>query len=295
MSAKAALLAGLALAALAFCGYWWRTLRRAQPAAPIAPAAPDLAIGFGTNFLDTLGIGSFAPTTALFRLLGRVPDARIPGTLNVGHTLPSVAQALIFIAIVAVEMTTLVTMIAAAIAGAFLGARVVADLPLRPLRLGLAIALLVAAGLFAATNLGALPGGGTALGLDGPRLALAIAGNAVLGALMTLGIGLYAPCMILVATLGMNPIAAFPIMMGSCAFLMPVAGARFVARGAYAPRAALGLALGGIPGVLIAAWVVRSLPLQALRWLVVAVVLWTAAGLLRSALRPAAVAPATCP
>ena len=116
-----------------------------------------------------------------------------------------------------------------------------------------------------------------------PWFAIAVACNFVLGALMTLGVGLYAPCLILVSLLGMNPIAAFPIMMGSCAFLMPVAGLRFIAAERYDARAALGLALGGIPGVLIAAFIVKQLPLLWLRWLVVIVVLYAAIAMLRAA------------
>jgi uncharacterized membrane protein YfcA len=101
---------------------------------------------------------------------------------------------------------------------------------------------------------------------------------------MSLGIGLYAPCLILISLLGMAPTTAFPIMMGSCAFLMPVASARFIRKGSYDLRAALGLALGGIPAVLIAAFIVKSLPLSAVRWLVVVVVVYTAVTMLRSAL-----------
>jgi uncharacterized membrane protein YfcA len=121
--------------------------------------------------------------------------------------------------------------------------------------------------------------------LSGARLAVAIAVNFVLGALMTLGIGLYAPCMILVSLLGMDPKVAFPIMMGSCAFLMPVGSIRFVGEGRYDLRAAVGLALGGVPAVLLAAFVVRALPLGAVRWLVIVVVVYTAAALLRAARR----------
>ena len=146
-------------------------------------------------------------------------------------------------------------------------------------------ALLTAAGLFTAYNLELVPGGGEAFGLHGSRLYFAVAMNFVLGALMTLGIGLYAPCLIMVSLLGMSPLAAFPIMMGSCAFLMPTAGMRFIAAGRFDPRAALGLALGGIPAVLLAAFVVRSLPLVWLRWLVVAVVLVAAISMLHSAVR----------
>ena len=98
---------------------------------------------------------------------------------------------------------------------------------------------------------------------------IAIAGNFLLGALMTLGIGLYAPCMILVSLLGMNPTAAFPIMMGSCAFLMPVGSLRFIRERGYSLRNALGLAIGGLPGVLVAAYIVKSLNLDIVRWLVI--------------------------
>src|SRR4029079_16501074 len=141
----------------------------------------------------------------------------------------------------------------------------------------------VAAALFTGANLDLLPGGGTETSLTGARLYIGAGVNFLLGALMTLGIELYAPCFILVILLGLNPQAAFPIMMGSCAFLMPPAGARFIALRRYDVRAALGLALGGIPAVLIAAFIVKSLPLVWLRWLVFAVVVYTAIAMLHSA------------
>jgi uncharacterized membrane protein YfcA len=245
----------------------------------------DLAIGFVTNFFDALGIGNFAPTTAAFKLLKRMPDEDIPGTLNAGHALPVLAEGLIFIAAVSVDFTTLLGMILASIVGAWFGAGVVSRLPRRAVQIGMGAALLAAAALFLATNLHWMPGGGEALGLSGGPLVLAIAVNCLLGALMTLGIGLYAPCLILVSLLGMNPLAAFPIMMGSCALLMPVAAVRFMKVGRYNLRAAIGLAVGGIPGVLIAAYIVKSLPLVWLRWLVVIVVTYAAVTMLSSARR----------
>ncbi len=285
------LLSALSLLALGYAWRWWaiERARRAQAPAEASrrPDARDLATGFVANFFDTLGIGSFATTTAIFKLRGRIADEHIPGTLNVGHALPTVVQALIFIAVVQVDLATLIGMIAAAVVGAWLGVRVVARLPRRAIQIGMGVALLIAAGLFLAANMHWLPGGGDALGLERGKLAFAIAVSLLLGALMMLGIGLYAPCLILVSLLGMNPIAAFPIMMGACAFLMPVGGAAFVRSGRYDLRAALGLALGGIPGVLIAAFVVKSLPLEWLRWLVVIVVLYAAAQMLMSARKAA--------
>jgi uncharacterized membrane protein YfcA len=284
MSRAALVLLGLLAALALFYVARWIMLERARATgAPHTPGLIQAITGFVTNFFDTLGVGSFAPTTSVFKLFKLVPDERIPGTLNTGHALPTVAQALIFIAAVTVDPLTLVTLIAAAVLGAFVGSGIVAQLPRRTIQAGMGVALLAAALLFVLGNVGAIPAGGAASGLQGSMLVIAIAGNFVLGALMTLGVGLYAPCLIMLSLMGMNPIAAFPIMMGSCAFLMPVAGLRFIAAGSYDARAAIGLALGGVPGVLIAAFIVKQLPLVWLRWLVVVVVLYAAYSMLRAA------------
>ena len=287
--AKLVLFAALALVTLFYVVVLVNGVRRARHgganAEPTAPRPGGIATGFVANFFDTLGIGSFATTTAIFRHWRMVRDERIPGTLNVGHTLPTIAQAFIFTTLVPVDARTLVAMIAAAVLGAWLGAGVVARLPRRGVQVGMGLALVGAAALMAAQALDLIPGGGTLLRLDGARFALGLAGNFLLGALMTIGIGLYGPCMILVSLLGMNPTAAFPIMMGSCAFLMPVASARFVRARAFDPRAAVALLVGGVPAVLVAAFIVKSLPLTYVRWLVVVVVTYTAATLLRAARR----------
>lgn len=291
--AKTWLLVLLTLLSVAFACAWFAWWRRPQTTdeygtVPGPPTGATLAIGAATNFFDTLGVGSFAPSTALFRWLGLVPDRLIPGTLNVGHALPSVAQALIFIAIVQVESRTLTAMILAAVLGAWLGAGMVAGWSRRRVQAGMGVALLVAAALLVRQVALGDPAGADALGLRGATFWIGVAGNFVLGALMTLGVGLYAPCMLLVTLIGLNAKAAFPIMMGSCAFLMPAAGARFILRRAYAPPVALGLTLGGIPAVLVAAYVVRSLPLDAIRVLVVIVAVYTALTMLRSAQRESA-------
>ena len=262
---------------------------RAVDAAPATDVGPpngaQVGIGALTNFFDTLGIGSFATTTALFRFLRMVPDRVIPGTLNVGHTLPTVVQAYIYTKLVQVDMVTLFSLIAAAVLGAWLGAGVVAKWDKRRVQIGMGAALLGAAALMLMTQLNLFPGGGEALGVRGARLAIGIGVNFVLGALMSLGIGLYAPCMILISLLGMDPKAAFPIMMGSCAFLMPVGSLKFIRERSYAFRAAAGLAIGGIPGVLLAAFIIKSMPIYYVRWLVIVVVVYTAITMLVAGLR----------
>lgn len=277
------------LVALAVIGTWYlvmlvRATLRARATGNVTPTPMGLVIGFVTNFFDTLGIGSYATTTAAWRALRLVPDEKIPGTLNVGHTVAVIIQTFIFTKIVPVESTTLLPMIVAAMAGSWLGAGVVSGLSRRKIQLGMGGALLGAAILLFTSLVGLTPAGGEALGVTGTKLAIALGGNFVLGALMTLGIGLYAPCMILVSLLGMNVQAAFPIMMGSCAFLMPVASGRFIRTGGYDLKAALGLAVGSVPAVLIAAYLVKTLPLTVLRWVVLVVIVYTASTLLRAAL-----------
>ena len=286
------LLTALALSGIVYLIAWYR-LSRAPARAALRP--PDdhgpptghsLWIGAVTNFFDTLGIGSFAPTTSFFRIFRVVPDERIPGTMNVGHTPPTMLEAALFIAGVMVEPVTLAVLIAASVVGAWLGAGVVASWPRRKIQIGMGVALVIAAFIFAARNLGLYGVGDDAtgaIGLSGGTLLVAAVGNFILGALMTLGIGMYAPLLILLSFLGMNPRSVFPIMMGSAAFLMVVAGIRFLRAGAYRQRPALGLTLAGLPAVWVAATIVKEMDLVKLRWLVAAVVLYTAVTMLRAA------------
>ena len=240
------------------------------------------AIGFVVNFFDVLGIGAFAPQTALLKFTHQTEDRLLPGTLNVANALPVLLQAIIFITVIKVEPVTLVLMLLSATAGAILGAGVVSKFSEQSIRRIMGFALLVTAGFMFARIVGWIEGGGTAIGLQGSKLVVAVVINFVLGALMTVGIGLYAPCMALVFALGMSPQVAFPIMMGSCAFLMPMASIRFIREGAYNRKAAVGMAIPALVAVLIAAFIVKSLPIDTLRWVVIVVILYTSAVMLRA-------------
>ena len=241
-------------------------------------------IGFVVNFFDVLGIGAFAPQTALLKFTKQTEDRILPGTLNVSNTIPVLIQALIFIQIVEVEPVTLISMLLSAAAGAILGAGIVAKLPVRKIQLTMGFALLVTAFFMLSGQMNWIQNGGEAIGLSGGKLALAIGANFILGAFMTVGIGLYAPCMALVYALGMSPLVAFPIMMGSCAFLMPPASAKFIKEGAYNRKASVSMAIPGIIAVLIAAFLIKSLPLNTLRWVVIVVIIYTSLVMFKSAL-----------
>lgn len=252
-------------------------------------AIPLALIGCITNLLDTLGIGSFATTQAGFKFTKSSPDETMPGTLNVGDTVPVVFEALLFLGFVELDPITLVGMLAAATLGAIIGAGIVCKWPVKIVRIALGSALIILAIVMACRNLGVGPFGliGTATGLSGVKLVIGIVGNFILGALMTIGVGLYAPSMALVFALGMNPAAAFPIMMGSCAFLMPGAGIKFIKEGKYDRKASVFLSVFGVIGVLIAYLVIKEIPLTALIWVIICVMIYTSITFFRDAIRGA--------
>ena len=242
-------------------------------------------IGFIVDFFDVLGIGAFAPQTALLKFTKQTEDRVMPGTLNVANTIPALIEGIIFIKIIEVDPLTLVLMLLAAIIGGVIGAGFVSKLPEKTVRVVMGIALLVTAFFMLANNLEWIQGGGDKIGLSGGKLIIALVVNCILGALNTAGIGLFAPCMALVFALGMSPKVAFPIMMGSCAFLMPVASAKFIKEGAYNRKASISMTIAGSIAVIIAAFLVKSLPLEVLRWVVIGVVIYTSMVMLRAAFK----------
>jgi uncharacterized membrane protein YfcA len=249
------------------------------------PSWADGFIGFVTNFLDTLGIGSYAQITALFKLRGSPEDELIPGTLNVGSAVPSFLGSMLFFGAVAVEPVLLASMVISSGIGAWVGAGLVSRMPRRGIQLFMGVALLIAAGFFAMTALGVLPPSGTAMELSGWRFLVAVLANFVFGALMCIGIGNYAPSMVLLGILGMHPIAAYPIMIGSDGVLIPVAALGFLRSGRFSHRCALGLTLGGLVGTLCAFPLVNLIAqhLTLMRWLVIVVIIYAAVSMLRSA------------
>lgn len=248
-----------------------------------------LVIGGVTDFLDTLGIGSFVTSTAIFQASHYLKDERqLPGTLNTMHAIPTAFEALFFVTAVSVEPWTLISLVVAAAVGAVIGSEVMVKLNQRRIQLIMAGALVVTAGLMTAKLAGWISLLGVAnhaTSLRGWPLVIGVVGNFILGLLMAAGVGLYAPCMVMVYFLGLTPIAAFPIMMLSCALLMPSSAVNFIRRGRVAYRGIFGIILGGIVGVVIAATLVKSLSMTALSWLIVLVSLWTAQSLWRAATR----------
>lgn len=266
-----------------FSFYYFRDVIRNRETISEKGLTARLGVGLFPNFLDTLGIGSFAQQTALFKFFKLVDDRLIPGTMNVGNTIPTVAQAFIFMTAVDIDSVTLISVAAAASFGALLGAGVVARLQRRKIQLGMGIGLLLVGLVILSGLLNFLPLGGEAIGLSGWKLVIIVVMSFIFGALQTIGVGFYAPCMAMVYALGMHPLTAFPLMMTSTALLMLTGSSRFIKENAYDRKTAIALTIAGTAGVFLAAYVVKSLPLVVLKWIVCVVVFYTSAWMFRSA------------
>jgi hypothetical protein len=288
-----ALLIPLGLAIAVFAAI----LVRAALRAGARPTGESLILGAITNFFDTLGIGSFAPTTAWFKLRKLVPDGLIPQTMLVGHSLPTMAQAVIFLMLlgVLVDPVLLVGCMIALLMGGLLGAPLVAKTRIWVIQLVVGGALLVAAGLYAMTNLDLMPGGGTASTLPIGLTVLAIAANFLFGILLNFGVGHYAPSLIMLSLMGLDPRLCFPIMAGGGALTVAGAGVRHISMGQIDLRIVIGMAIGGVPAVLLAAFLVKEMPVEMLRWLVIVVVLYAAAVMLRAAMAGSRESKVTAP
>src|SRR3954467_11846152 len=263
------LIAILIILGIAVLGYGF-ALARAAIARRVAPGLEALALGAVVNFLDTLGIGSFAPTTAWFKFRKMVPDRLIPQTLLCGLTPPAMTESVIYLVLlgVLVDPVLLFSCVIAVFIGGLVGVRLVTRARVWVVQMIVAIGLLLAATAYAMTNLHLFPGGGTATALPlGPTI-VAIGASFGFGILANFGVGNYAPTLVLLSLMGMDPRLCFPIMAAGGSLMGAGASLRHIAIGQVDLRIVLGLAIGGVPAVLVAAFIVKSMPLEVLRWMV---------------------------
>ena len=284
------LVAGLIVCAI---GLGIGIARAAAKTNQLVPKSEALALGAVTNFFDTLGIGSFAPTIAWFRFRNMVPDRLMPMTMFIGYNIPAILQGVIFLILLGVKVDPLLLLgcIVAMVAGGYLGVPLAAHAPVRMIQAIIGAALLIAALFYGLANLGMMPSGGTASGLPLALAIVAIAANFAFGILLSFGVGNYAPTLAMLSLMGMDPRLAFPIMAAGAGFSGIAAGVQCVRKIELDWRIVIGLTIGAIPSVLIAAFIVKEMPLTMLRWLVVVVVTYAGLTLLYTASRRSQLVP----
>ncbi|MES2001258.1 MAG: permease [Pseudomonadota bacterium] len=285
-----ALVAALILAAV---GLAVQLVIAAAKTGQLRPRPEALALGAVTNFFDTLGIGSFAPTVVWFRFRRLVPDRLIPLTMLVGYTVPAIIQGVIFLILLGVKVDPLLLLASmiAMVAGGFAGVPIAARAPIRLIQFVIGTALLIAAFFYSLSNLGLMPPGGTATSLPLSLSIITVVAHFALGILLSFGVGNYAPTLAMLSLMGMDPRLAFPIMAAAAGFAGTAASVRCIGTLKIDLRIVLGLTLGAIPAILVAAFVVKEMPLELLRWLVVVVVTYAGLTLLAAAARKADMVP----
>lgn len=242
------------------------------------------AAGFIGNFCDALGIGSFAVITPILRFSKNIDDRVLPGTLNAGCAVAVAIQGTVWMSDIGIETETLVATLLCSIIGGFIGAFWVTRLDRNKVRIVMGCAFVVVAFIMLSKQLGFFPNvGGEANGFHGAKLAVFAILMGLFAALMNAGIGMYAPAMALCALMGLNLGYAFPLAAGGCCAMMPTAGIRSIVADAIDTRVAMWMFLGSIPGTLIAALIVKSMPLTVLTWLVICVLLYTSFSLIQAA------------
>ncbi|HEL1612991.1 TPA: sulfite exporter TauE/SafE family protein [Streptococcus suis] len=243
------------------------------------------AIGYVTDLLDTLGIGTFATTTSLLKATKLIEDdRRIPATMTTAHIIPILLEALLFITIVEVEMMTLISLAIAAFTGASVGARVTQHWDTKKVQRVLGILLIIAAGIMVyrmVTN----PGADLAndvRGLTGWKLLVGIIFDFFIGMLLSMGLGNYAPELIFFSLMGISPAVALPVMMLNAAMMLSAGAKQFIQSGRVNWPGVPGIIVGGVLGVLTAAFFLSNLDINNLKILVVFIAAFTGLTLLRS-------------
>ncbi|WP_032121201.1 sulfite exporter TauE/SafE family protein [Clostridium amazonitimonense] len=242
-------------------------------------------------FLSTFGISDFAISTILYRKKNLVSDKKLPGTLNTQCVIPVAVMALAYISVIKVDPITLIVCIVAQIIGAYIGPRFVVKLEPKVIRKFISIGLLVATAFILAGKFNLVPSGGTATGLSGIKLAVAAICLFVYGALNNIGIGSYSLTMATIYALGMNPAVAFPIMMGACTFSVPIGSMEFIKYGEYGRKITAFTSTFGVMGVLVAVYLVKSLNVSMLQWVIAAILLYSGLSMLMNEIKAGKVQP----
>ena len=280
------LLAILVPIALAMAAYV-AILLRAVAKRKAWPKMEAVALGAVVNFFDTFGIGSFAQTTAWLKFRKLVPDRLIPPTMIAGLTPPAMVESIIFLILLGVKVdpTLLFGGAIATGVGGIVGAPLVVRAKAWIVQMTVAIGLVLAGIAFLLAIAGAMPVGGTASSLPLGLTIVAIVLSFVLGLLANFGVGNYAPTLAILSLMGMDPHYCFPIMASGASLMGAGSSMKFVKVPDMDLGIVIGLTLGGIPAVLVAALIVKQMDVDVLRYVITLVVFYTAIVMGRAAIK----------
>jgi uncharacterized membrane protein YfcA len=211
-------------------------------------------IGFISNLLDTVGIGSFAVIVAMRKMLGVMPDdVKLIGSMNIQAVITALAQMLIFLHYIKLDLTTMLVSIAMITLGGFLSGLIAVRINKAIVHNVMLIAFIVTGILLFLIQLDVLQFTSTSDAITGIRLGIFAIFMLIAGMLPAFGVGYYSLVKTSIFLFGVNPIIAFPIMAAASSYQMPVTAITFMSKNKFYTKSSILLAIFGLIGVFIAA------------------------------------------
>ena len=232
-------------------------------------------IGFVSNLLDTVGIGSFAVIVAMRRILGVMPDdVKLIGSMNIQAVITALAQMLIFLHYIQLDLTTMLVAIAMITLGGFLSGLFATRIKTSLVRIIMLIAFIITGILLFLIQMDILSFLNNSHAIKGMRLIFFAIFMLIAGSLPAFGVGYYSLVKTSIFLFGVNPIIAFPIMATASSYQMPVTAITFMRSGKFYARSSILLAVFGVIGVFIAAPLISFVDPYTLKWILFVVVIY---------------------
>ena len=249
------------------------------------PWIKQAIFSFFLYFFTAFGVSDFTVSTVVYTKTGWVDIKKLPGTLNAQGISSLLITSLAYINSVEIDILTLVPFLLLCAFGSWMGPRVSIKLKSWCLKYFMAGGLFVAGVFMLCSQLNILNIGGTLVGLHGIKLICLWVFGFLLGFIRTFGVATHPLTMSAVYFSGLNPISAYPLMMGSSALANPVAAIQFVRLGAYERRTVLLGCSAGAVGSFVAVHIVKSMNVQLIMWLILGIVLLSSIDLFNQATR----------
>jgi uncharacterized membrane protein YfcA len=257
------------------------------------PKQPFLAIqyvklgfsGILAFIADTFGVGSFAVNVALSKFFGTFEDEELPGAVNGAQVLPGAIESLFFMQLVDVDLKTLLILVAGTCLGGVVGGHIVTRMNKQTIRALMVVCFIVLIFLLLGYQLKLMPLGGEAMSLNGIKLVLGFLAMVLCGALTCAGVGLFVMVQSVLFLLNVSPEVAFPIMTTAGAMQQPLTTMVFLKQGRIPLKKTWVLSIAGCVGVMMALPVFNALSTDALRGLLMVVLIYNVISMGRTYLR----------
>lgn len=225
-------------------------------------------------FITSMGISDFLMNTVVFHKFRSGDADRLPGTLMLCAVVPGSFLAYAFLRGAGEADTgTLVLCTAGMLLGALAGGRLTQRLDGRRIKTLLGYALILSMAALIGKMIFSAGLSGTATGLSGWRLGVAVLFSMVCGALNMVGVPAKPTLTAVFLLLGLSPLCTLTLLLVMCGLSPMAASVPFYRSGRYHRRTVLAAVLTGTAGAVAGGLLMISLPAAVLNILLLGVML----------------------